>query len=61
MEIKYTSEQIVEALKKSGVKAHLPTPEQKEIIESTHFGPALIIAGAGSGKTETMSARVAKF
>ncbi|MEN9736050.1 MAG: hypothetical protein RL129_760 [Actinomycetota bacterium] len=58
MEIKYTSEQIVEALKKSGVKAHLPTAEQKEIIESTHFGPALIIAGAGSGKTETMSARV---
>ena len=24
----------------------------------SHFGPALIIAGAGSGKTETMSARV---
>jgi DNA helicase II / ATP-dependent DNA helicase PcrA len=55
---KFTYDQIVEILKKSGASVHTPTPEQREIIESTHFGPALIVAGAGSGKTETMSARV---
>ena len=35
-----------------------PTVEQRAIIESRHFGPTVIIAGAGSGKTETMSQRV---
>jgi len=35
-----------------------PTAEQRAIIESRHFGPTVIIAGAGSGKTETMSQRV---
>ena len=58
MEIKYSAEDIVNQLKKNGVKAHSPSKEQRAIIESEHFGPALIIAGAGSGKTETMSARV---
>lgn len=36
---------------------HRPTPEQRSVIESP-LGPALVVAGAGSGKTETMSARV---
>ncbi|KQV26464.1 ATP-dependent DNA helicase [Yonghaparkia sp. Root332] len=36
---------------------HRPTPEQRAVIESP-LGPALVVAGAGSGKTETMSARV---
>ncbi|WP_159498303.1 ATP-dependent DNA helicase [Microbacterium sp. 18062] len=34
-----------------------PTDEQTAVIEST-LGPALVIAGAGSGKTETMAGRV---
>lgn len=34
-----------------------PTEEQKAIIESP-LEPSLVVAGAGSGKTETMSARV---
>jgi DNA helicase-2/ATP-dependent DNA helicase PcrA len=34
-----------------------PTDEQAAVIESP-LGPAVVIAGAGSGKTETMAARV---
>ncbi|MFC8924061.1 UvrD-helicase domain-containing protein [Cellulosimicrobium sp. NPDC057127] len=34
-----------------------PTPEQVEVIEAP-LDPALVVAGAGSGKTETMAARV---
>ena len=36
---------------------HLPTAEQAAVIEAP-LGPAVVIAGAGSGKTETMAARV---
>ena len=34
-----------------------PTPAQQQVIEAP-LEPALVVAGAGSGKTETMSARV---
>jgi len=34
-----------------------PTPEQTEVIEAP-LAPILVVAGAGSGKTETMSSRV---
>ncbi|WP_435738897.1 ATP-dependent DNA helicase [Cellulosimicrobium sp. PMB13] len=34
-----------------------PTPEQVEVIEAP-LEPGLVVAGAGSGKTETMAARV---
>ncbi|HEX6754744.1 MAG TPA: ATP-dependent DNA helicase [Mycobacteriales bacterium] len=34
-----------------------PTPEQAAVIGAP-LGPAVVVAGAGSGKTETMSARV---
>src|ERR671937_222630 len=34
-----------------------PTPEQAAVIEAP-LEPLLVIAGAGSGKTETMAARV---
>src|SRR5699024_5184448 len=34
-----------------------PTPEQTAVIEAP-LEPVLVVAGAGSGKTETMSARV---
>lgn len=34
-----------------------PTPEQQAVIEAP-LAPALVVAGAGSGKTETMASRV---
>ena len=37
---------------------HPPTEEQELIITSDHTRPAVVIAGAGSGKTETMSTRL---
>ncbi|MFV0535058.1 MAG: ATP-dependent helicase, partial [Cumulibacter sp.] len=36
---------------------HTPTPEQAAVIGAP-LGPSAIVAGAGSGKTETMAARV---
>ena len=36
---------------------HSPTEEQRAIIEAP-LEPLLVVAGAGSGKTETMTARV---
>lgn len=39
-------------------KRVLPTPEQQAVIECVPEGPVLVIAGAGSGKTETLSHRV---
>ena len=41
----------------AALKLPEPTPQQVEIIESERM-PALVIAGAGSGKTETMASRV---
>ena len=55
---KYSAREIASALRAAGAKVHDPTDEQAAIIESLHFGPTVVIAGAGSGKTETMSARV---
>ncbi len=37
---------------------YLPTPEQSAIIQSPVSDVALVVAGAGSGKTETMANRV---
>ena len=53
-----TALDIAKAIKEPDGKLIIPTPEQRAIIESRHFGPTLIIAGAGSGKTETISQRV---
>jgi DNA helicase II / ATP-dependent DNA helicase PcrA len=41
----------------SMLRLHPPTPEQAAIISSP-VEPLLVVAGAGSGKTETMAARV---
>src|SRR5690348_1944138 len=35
-----------------------PTPQQVEVISAAPRDPLLVVAGAGSGKTETMAARV---
>lgn len=58
LEIKYSAQDIGSALRTLDPKFKGPSPEQIPIIESTHLGPTVVIAGAGSGKTETMSARV---
>ena len=39
------------------LELHQPTPEQVAVIEAP-LEPAVVIAGAGSGKTETMASRV---
>jgi len=49
---RYSAFAIAEALGQ-----HAPTPEQAAVIEST-APSCLVVAGAGSGKTETMAARV---
>ena len=56
--IKYSAQDIGDALRTLDPKFKGPSPEQIPIIQSRHLGPTVIIAGAGSGKTETMSARV---
>lgn len=55
--IRYTPFDIAHALSRVDSKVRVPTPEQALII-SAPLEPAVVIAGAGSGKTETMSARV---
>ncbi|WP_173924422.1 ATP-dependent DNA helicase [Agromyces sp. Marseille-P2726] len=37
---------------------HAPTDEQRAVIEADPFGASIVVAGAGSGKTETMANRV---
>lgn len=44
-------------LAKAMGSGHSPTPEQAAVIEAPP-APVLVVAGAGSGKTETMAARV---
>ena len=58
MKHKYNALDIARLLRDSGIDALNPTPEQVAIIESMPLGPCVVVAGAGSGKTETMSARV---
>lgn len=55
--ISYTPADIAKALSSVDSKMRMPTDEQARII-SAPLEPAVVIAGAGSGKTETMSARV---
>jgi DNA helicase-2/ATP-dependent DNA helicase PcrA len=57
-QIKYSAKDIGDALRTIDPNFKGPSKEQIPIIESLHLGPTVVIAGAGSGKTETMSARV---
>ena len=52
MAMRYTALQIAQALGNPG-----PTAEQQAVIEAP-LRPLLVVAGAGSGKTETMASRV---
>ncbi|MEJ5866492.1 ATP-dependent DNA helicase [Pseudokineococcus sp. 5B2Z-1] len=42
------------------LRRHPPTPEQRAVVEAAPE-PLLVVAGAGSGKTETMAARVVQL
>jgi len=42
------------------LRRHAPTPEQRAVVEAG-LEPLLVVAGAGSGKTETMAARVVQL
>ena len=55
--MKYTEAEITEALLRVDGKIKRPTSEQSAII-SAPLAPAIVIAGARSGKTETMASRV---
>ena len=57
MTIKYSAIDIAKKIAAIDPTFKVPTDEQIPIIESP-LAPAVVIAGAGSGKTETMSQRV---
>lgn len=54
----FSSRRIAELTSPPGGQMRVPTEEQAHIIEQPLEGTALVIAGAGSGKTETMANRV---
>ncbi len=57
---KYTPEQVAALIQLVDPKFYPPSDEQSKIIsiKSNPLEPAVVIAGAGSGKTETMAYRV---
>lgn len=54
----FSAARVAEILTKPGEQPLLPTDEQRAVIEHPLAGSTLVIAGAGSGKTETMANRV---
>ena len=54
----FTADRIAELLADPQKPPLLPTAEQRAVIEHPLAGSALVVAGAGSGKTETMANRV---
>jgi DNA helicase-2/ATP-dependent DNA helicase PcrA len=57
---KYSPDQVAQMIISIDPTFHLPSDEQRPIISiyDNPLEPAVVIAGAGSGKTETMAARV---
>ena len=57
---KYTPVEVAALIRSVDASFYDPTPEQAAIISilTNPFEPAVVIAGAGSGKTETMASRV---
>ncbi|MBO9577508.1 MAG: ATP-dependent helicase [Microbacteriaceae bacterium] len=56
--MRYSHEELAAALSTPAKRVFPPTPQQARVVESAVDAPALVVAGAGSGKTETMSFRV---
>ncbi len=54
----FSAARIAELMAEDPASAVRPTPEQTRVIEQALGGSVLVIAGAGSGKTETMANRV---
>ncbi|WP_336658462.1 ATP-dependent helicase [Leucobacter sp. USHLN153] len=54
----FSATRIAEILTTPPATPLVPTPEQRAVIEHPLGGTALVVAGAGSGKTETMANRV---
>ena len=54
----FSAERIAQILAVPPKPALVPTGEQRAVIEHELAGSALVVAGAGSGKTETMANRV---
>ena len=56
----YSPDRIAEMILTIDPDFYLPSDEQRPIIsiDTNPLEPAVVIAGAGSGKTETMAARV---
>ncbi|MFF8818264.1 UvrD-helicase domain-containing protein [Leucobacter sp. NPDC015123] len=54
----FSAARVAEILAIPGEQPLLPTDEQRAVIEHPLAGSTLVIAGAGSGKTETMANRV---
>lgn len=54
----FSAARVAEILAAPGEAPLLPTDEQRAVIEHPLAGSTLVIAGAGSGKTETMANRV---
>lgn len=54
----FSAERIAQLIAADPDRVLLPTPEQRAVIEHPLDGSVLVVAGAGSGKTETMANRV---
>ncbi|WP_241489371.1 ATP-dependent helicase [Leucobacter celer] len=54
----FSAERIAQILATPPKPPIVPTPEQRAVIEHPLGGSTLVVAGAGSGKTETMANRV---